>query len=887
MRIVKLILENFIPILAGTGKERICIDLSGTNSLINVLIGKIGSGKTYILSHLQPFATVGTMDVRNSEDPIIDGKDGYKEIIYDVDGITYRICHTYTWTGKGHAKKSYIQKDEVELNPNGNQSSFNDIILLEFGIDQSFMRLMRLGANVTNFINMKATERKSYIASLLKDTEFYLMLHKHWSADLRTINTKVSILMNKLNTFGNGDLESLDEQMEGLEDLRKEIQEKIDRKKQKKMEIKAEIANYLQGSSYQEFENRRKNLSEQYVNMEDELMEVLNLLERFKEYPELITVSKDIGKYDSLVSTSSEKLHCLEVQFSECEERLNNLLDQKAISGDSTHMNTLKETYEDLKKRAHEYERKIGRFQCKYSSTFLTSLLDELNLVNVMIHEITQYDTETVETIYRSDSTVIQYSKNKLEILNRTKMKLQREINNLKFSGGYEPPELLYRPPFCPTKQCPYYQSHPNTIKRKNPDEDKVNAKIISYQNELKGIDVDIYKYEEYPIIYSKISTLKTYWKKYVPILEEIGALKEDDLKTVLTRANHQVWYNYDRIIDTIDVIETRDKYLELTESMKDIRTELNKLDLTKIETLDNKIREMKQKSEAIILELADTEKELSKNKENLRSLNQLYVDLSQKSEYEAQVESYRTQLRKWKDELTQLSEQEEKIHDGGMTIEKLDREILEKEEYLKSVILDIDSLRTKINDISYTRTELDDLLQEQKWMSYMVDAVSSKKGIPMEMVKLFFGSCRESINSMLYMVTEDDFCLEEFGENDINESEFLIPYSVNGKVAGDISQASQGQTSIASTAISFAIVKELSSVGYTIPLLDEMDAPLHKQDKQKFISITLKYLKDINSQQCFIITHDENLFDGYPVQVIMTTDENVNQERYPDAIRI
>ena len=60
LKIVELVLENFIPVLAGMGKERICLDLRDRSTRINVLIGKIGSGKTYILSHLQPFATVGS-----------------------------------------------------------------------------------------------------------------------------------------------------------------------------------------------------------------------------------------------------------------------------------------------------------------------------------------------------------------------------------------------------------------------------------------------------------------------------------------------------------------------------------------------------------------------------------------------------------------------------------------------------------------------------------------------------------------------------------------------------------------------------------------------------------------------------------------------------------
>ena len=48
-----------------------------------------------------------------------------------------------------------------------------------------------------------------------------------------------------------------------------------------------------------------------------------------------------------------------------------------------------------------------------------------------------------------------------------------------------------------------------------------------------------------------------------------------------------------------------------------------------------------------------------------------------------------------------------------------------------------------------------------------------------------------------------------------------------------------------------------------------------------------MKYLDDIGSEQCFVITHDENTFDGYPVQIIMTTDESVNKDRYANAIHL
>lgn len=885
MKILELTLENFAPILAGTGKEKIFIDLHDSNMLINVFIGKIGSGKTYILSHLQPFATVGTMDIRNADDPIIEGKDGYKKIVYDIAGTEYEIEHFYTATsGKSHSKKSYIKKNGVELNPNGNISSFNDIIFLEFGIDQSFMRLMRLGPNVVNFINMKATERKSYIASLLKETETYLLLYKHWSGDLRVLNTKVSVLMNKLSTFGADSINDFYEEMEELEDKRKEKQTKLDSLKQRKMDAKALANSALDGLSYPEFEQKRKTFVENKNTLYLSIEELGGKLKEFEKQPELTEVSREIGKYDSLISSTSNKLYELDGEYKECTSELNSLLDKRAMSGDSSHMETLKDSYDELLAKASKYESQLKGFKCKYSSAYLSSLLEEINLMNVLINEITQYDKDMVEKVYYADSSIINYAHEKVEVLGYRKLKVQKLINNLKFSDNYEPPELLYRPPFCPTKSCPYYKSHPAVIKKGIKGKDEVDDQLLMYQTEIQDLDVEIYKYSDYPILYSKISSLKEYWKKISPVLESIHALYTDDLKKVLILINYQVWYDYNKIVDTIELIEKRDKYIELTEKIKEIKTELNALELAKDSSVETRIKECEAKKDSLLRDIEENEKKRSDYEDQLKALNALYVDLSRKSEYENELRESRSQYSEVSKEIERMDNAELEINDNLALIQSLDRDIVESEDILKSVIDKIDVLRTKINDISYTNNELNDLLQEQKWMTHMVDAVGSKKGIPMVMVKLFFESCRNTINDMLYMVTEDEFYLEEFK---IGESEFFIPYSVNGHRADDISKASQGQSSITSTALSFAIVKELGAVKYNIPLLDEMDAPLHKNDKQKFIPMLLQYLKDIGSEQCFAITHDENTFDNYPVQVIMTTDENVNQIRYANAIHI
>lgn len=884
MKILGLILENFAPILAGTGKERIELFFRESNDLISVFIGKIGSGKTYILSHLQPFSTVGSLDVRNADDPILPEKDGLKIIEYEKDGHEYTITHKYTWGGNSHSKKSYIEKDGIELNPNGNSGSFKDIILTEFGIDQSFLSLIRLGPNVNNFINMKTTERKAYIASKLASTEVYLVLHKHWSQELRTINTSINILMNKLSSYGNKTVNEISDDIQDLEDEKKVMLSDLDLLTKKKYTLEAETNTMLNNRSINEYLTYKESVEMELNDSEKEILEIKKNIELLNEYPDINEISKMIGKYDSLFKASEERLAKLENEYNESASLLNNLKDKKAMSSDDNHMELLKETYEYLKKKHSLLEDSIRGFKCKYSSAFLSAFNEDLNLINVLISEICQYDKDTIKLLLKSDNSVIKYSKEKIEILGFRKLKLQKEINNLEFSKSYEPANTLYFPPLCPTKNCPYYKTHPYTIQKTTGSKNEFNDKLVALKEEIQEIDVEVYKLSDYPILYSKISSLREYWKKSIDVLKNIGALRCDSLEKILLFNQYQEWYSYNKIVDTIDLIEKVEQYSNLTDNIKQIKSELSMLEMAKDNSIDKQIEDLSYDIIRIENELHNTEKEYSENKEILKSYNDKYLLLSDKAIYESKYNTLDYKIKDLKKEYEIIISNISKIDDNKTVLTNLDSNILLKQSEINKITNQIDSLVVKINDMKYTNEELDKLMEEQKYMSYMVDAVGSKKGIPLAMVQLFLESCRDTLNEMLYTVCEDELEILPFN---INETEFKIPFMVNGQVIDDISKASQGQSSIVSTTMSFALVKQTGSYIYNIPLLDEMDAPLHKNDKQKFIAILLQYLKDIGSEQCFMITHDDNTFDGHKVQVIMTTDEIINKERYTNVIKV
>ena len=95
-KIHRLYLKNFAHIYSGMNKDEVEIVFDNDNP-INIFIGKMGSGKTAILGHLQPFSTYGSLDSRNQDKQILPEKDGVKEIDIIRGEDVYSIYHKFVY----------------------------------------------------------------------------------------------------------------------------------------------------------------------------------------------------------------------------------------------------------------------------------------------------------------------------------------------------------------------------------------------------------------------------------------------------------------------------------------------------------------------------------------------------------------------------------------------------------------------------------------------------------------------------------------------------------------------------------------------------------------------------------------------------------------------
>ncbi|HAU84645.1 MAG TPA: hypothetical protein DCW90_03790, partial [Lachnospiraceae bacterium] len=171
-----------------------------------------------MLSTLTPFATLGNLDIRDNLSIIRPGKKGYKEIII-VDGShRYVIKHFYTPSKESHSVKSYIEKDGTELNPNGNVSSFKEAVSQELDIEMDYLKLVRLGNNVTNLLDLKATERKTFMSKLLDELDVYLSYNKKISKELLEVKTVINHLLDKIKKTGIDNIADCDDRVNQIKD---------------------------------------------------------------------------------------------------------------------------------------------------------------------------------------------------------------------------------------------------------------------------------------------------------------------------------------------------------------------------------------------------------------------------------------------------------------------------------------------------------------------------------------------------------------------------------------------------------------------------------------------------------------------------------------------
>lgn len=876
MKIKYALFENFLMLESGLGKHKVELDFSNMPNIINVLVGPMGSGKTTILSHLTPSPYVGTLDERNSDPIIISGKNGLKKIIFIDASNEYDICHKYIWTKDHHSVKSYISKNGVELNQNGNQSSFKEIVEEELGFGPDLLRLLRLGPNVANVIDLSIAERKDYVANMISSVDLYLSIYKDMKEKTRMINAQTQLIAKKLSNITDDDLDEMRKDLKKLSRKIIESESNISKLSSELSSASTEISIYLDGKSIDEYEGCLHTLQSSIGSLSDSISKKNDLINSLSEkYGSINDVTRNLGKCDADIMNNRRIVDALNSDYEVMNKKRAEMFKTvKAVTNDE-YVDSLRDEYAKYKDIVESLREFTKDFDCKYTSAEINSLMASIQVLETEISDVLEIDSEVVQILVKASPSILESSKKQISILQAKQIKLQRSLSNMKYIDQYDVSEKLAIPKSCKDFHlCPYFYTHPNTVKSKTSNEE-ITKTFRSVNSEIDRINSEIERLLLYPTVYKKISHIIKEFNAIAKKINYIGALKIKDIKKILSLQDHRFWYDNDIIVDTLELCVKREQLAVSESKLIELKSELDKITDVNSEKIKEEYKMLIDDMESNRKALLDINEATETIQFNQKELTDAYESLLNLAEIKTNVQQMETDRNTKINELDEMTSKFEIIKSQKIQISKIANDLNIEKTMLNTRQNDYNILSRKLNEYESYRKEYESLISDLSVLELVQEASSSKKGIPLFFVELFLNECVDDINEMVSVVFDDI----EICEFNISEKEFKIPYIKNGNRIDDIRSASQGERAIVSLALSFALMRK-GSIKYNIPLLDEIDAPIHAVEREKFLLILSEHFKKIHAEQAFIITHND-IFEGYPVNIITTGEHLDNKYKY------
>ena len=835
---------NFVNFESGLKVHKLVIDLSKQKNPICVIIGDNGKGKTSLLSYLTPFATLGNLDVRNTTKLIIPGEKGFKRIIIvGDDGEEYDIKHHYLPNSKTFTIKSYLELNGKELNENGNVRSFEKLVYELFGLETDYLKLIRMGRNVSNLITSTSTERKVFMAKILEDVNIYLRQYKEIMQKEKETN---AVLMHIVDDLTKTDIDDIDSAKKKLKKLEKEIktvtgQYQEAEQKRAKLLYAIELIAYPRTGD-EEIKKLSKTLSEFSVLLDDikeKNLSLESLENEIRKKGEERAYTK--ASLDNAAKRHEDLLNELDEQMEELQKLTSAIEKEK----DSLNIDSLKEYLVELRKRRNDTHRSIfDEVQLKCTKDEFEDFVVFLKNTQVLLNTTYEFGKEPIKevlTAMRKNKDIPNLITSSLVLLeSRERAERMSIIDRLisKYSVEYS----------CEDRGCPYMKLYRELMAIKDATPVTEVRQTAEFYQMMK------LAYENLSNIFSSFTQYKdiiTSLPKEIQDMFTIDALFENIKKG-------RIIYDESIINEYLSFLTELENYRKIEKELSELEKEIDRLEsISKLGYLENqkksceeKIEKVRGELEAIDSSLDDIENKILSIEAGLENATKRKMALV---EYEGIKKCYDDLVEKKKS-----SEEKERESEQQTCV------CLELKHWKEQLEGELYNLRMNISRFQELTKQLDEQRMIFEDYSNLKYALSNKTGLPLYHIKSYLSKTREIANELLDIVFDGRLYLDPF---DITESDFRMPYVKNGKKIADVISASDGEQSFFNMAISSALHVQ-SGMKYNIALYDEVDGPFDDTNRQKFIPVTEHLMELNNVEQAFLITHNQ-MFQKYPVDRI------------------
>lgn len=864
IRIDRIRLENFALIKSGMGLDDIDIDFTKSKYTVSLIIGNNGTGKTALLSNLHPFPYLGALEAREDTDIIIPGSDGRKEIWYSKGNDIYYIEHIYLApVGKRTTRqvKCYIQKNGKELNEAGTVKTFNEIVESEFQIEPNFLKLIRLGPNVQNFIKLSFADRKSFISKLLSEVESYMKDYKQAKEQSKFLANALKLAVSKRDKLNISDISILDTGIARKEDMIKSRYDDKESLTKKFYEYKGSInlesletLQTLYDVTLQEMDNIKEKMKDlvkpKYLHLTTDSSATTEYTNRLSELNSIRTGI--VSKRAVLLNDKQRVVDSLDVENGKLEE-----------SKSSNELEEIQEYVRELTDKINEFEKNfdVSKHDTSVSKDVFMSYVDTINIIIYQMKEVFELP-ETGLTYFRNlyVDDMVQPS-----TFDKAENKIRKELSELVVqldrteSGNKKHRKIADKmcvPDGCDMfNECPYYLHFHEDLVHQSKD----NIVKLEYEIDIRNDALNVFN--QLKSIQMLLNTIKLEYRLDKGMNGIIASIMRRDINEFV---------NYDQVKSEVEFLEFYEEYVANIAKREEYEQQAKMFQLSnQVESSDiilARIASLTLELSTLNKEIADLDSKEESNLEEIATIEDLIEDFSVSMEYNRDYEKYTTELER-------AEESSRTLKDSLKDKIAYEENLAKYNKQVESIEYDIQTLEDSIYHDKLKRTQYVELGQEidQIQMRYDVvelikEAVSTNKGIPLIYINSYFKSLRLVANEIIKDIYENDFVLEEFV---VNDKEFRIPYRTKGVNVRDIRYASQAESSVATLAISFAMLEQFAYT-YNIILLDEVDGPMYKGNKERFFAALEGMLSRIQCEQSFIITQS-TMFNDYPVNLIIT----------------
>ena len=875
MIIEKIKIIGYIGIYNGLGLYELSIDFAKSLHKTILIKGANGSGKSTLMKALSPLP--------DDNSSFIPGQQAEKEIIIRDSYIIYKInfIHPVKNNGDRDTTKAYIKKyigdDIMELNANGNITSFKDILYSEFNLDPNFVALSQLSGNDRGLADKTPGERKKFVTSIIDTLEVYNSIHKTLTKRSSIFRSMVNNLSSKIDNIGDENkvrliLESLENRITTLSNTKNQL---IGQLASYKSTIDILDPNGSIQSLYEDIYNKLITLDGKAGDNNIKVQNCINRIENFND------ISKDniMIHYIEL----KEFINSLSVSIQIQESKINGLLsdrenDAKILRSKVEKLNSLKSesNYLDIKEEINICKASIKEYEKIFKSANIKNALsiskDEyitgLNILKEIKEAIDIFKSHVYMDVLNDAIEFIQMD----SIPNITE--INNQINSIKDLISNNKIELKYyealcerasylslRPSNCTIDSCKFICESIAAAKL-NPEE-KVQTLSNDIKNNLEKLEVlkatEIKMMNILEVI-NNIRVIFRYIDNYHIILDKLpNGIIFTNKKVLLTRImNHDTFEDINDLYKFIEVSNIFDEYKIEVQRLKELEADYRLYESKNsiIEDILESINELNNNLNTISDSINENNSIIQENKIVLLNSKNTLIELdllialyNEQSEIEKSKNELTSQFNNIRNNIIKIKDNLNNINIISGSIDTINNE-------MKPLMEDRDTVKHSLTLLKEYTIELQEYKNKYDKVETIKYYSSPNTGIQTLFMDLYMNKIISLANELLSLLFDGEFVLEPFI---INDKEFSIPCRGSGLKNDDISSMSTSEVCMISMILSFAMLMQ-ASTKYNILKLDEIDGGLSTTNRLHFLDVLDRQINMLDIEQCFMISHNTEI---------------------------